>query len=102
MLGDLGYAYAAHTSPLQALAAFAEAPDAFHAVITDERMPGMSGSELIKALRAIRPGLPIVLASGFPGTAKAQLDGNSAALRKPYSFAELAQALGRVLVEDVN
>jgi PAS domain S-box-containing protein len=102
MLGDLGYAHTAHTSPLQALAAFAEAPDAFHAVITDERMPGMSGSELIKALRVIRPGLPIVLASGFPGSAKAQLDGNIAALRKPYSFAELAQALGRVLMEDVN
>ena len=42
------------------------------AVITDESMPGASGSDLIRRMRAIRPTLPILLVSGYLGTAVIQ------------------------------
>jgi two-component system, cell cycle sensor histidine kinase and response regulator CckA len=36
-----------------------------HLVITDVVMPGMSGSELARQLRAVRPGLPVLFMSGY-------------------------------------
>jgi PAS domain S-box-containing protein len=102
MLDDLGYEHAAFTSPAQALAAFAEAPERYDAVITDERMPGMTGSELIRALRGVRAGIPVVLASGYLGAALAQQGGAGGVLRKPYSMMELAHALALVFSPRVN
>lgn len=36
-------------------------------LVTDLRMPEMDGFELISALRSKRPGLPVVVMTGFPG-----------------------------------
>lgn len=51
--------------PLQALACFRQAPALWHAVITDQTMPGMSGVELMLALHALRPELPVILCTGY-------------------------------------
>ena len=102
MLDELGYAHTAFTSPAQALAAFAAAPQRYDAVITDERMPGMSGSELIRALRAVRADTPVLLASGYLGAALARQGGAGGVLRKPYSMMELALALDQMLGPHVN
>jgi PAS domain S-box-containing protein len=102
MLDDLGYAHATFTSPAQALAAFSAAPERYDAVITDERMPGMTGSELIRALRGIRAGIPIVLASGYAGAALAHQGGAGGVLRKPYTMMELAQVLAQIFGPHVN
>ena len=60
-------------------------------VITDEIMPGMTGTELAKAIRAEWPELPIILATGF---AEAPLDrGRLPRLRKPFSQTELAEII---------
>jgi CheY-like chemotaxis protein len=42
-----------------ALEAFRAEPQRFDAVITDERMPGMSGSALIREIRGIRSAAPM-------------------------------------------
>jgi CheY-like chemotaxis protein len=102
MLDDLGYGHDAFTSPALALAAFSAAPERYDAVITDERMPGMSGSELIRALRAVRAGIPVVLASGYAGAALARQGGAGGVLRKPYSVMELALALQQIFSPHVN
>ncbi len=44
-----------------------------HAVITDLRMPGMSGIEVVRTLREKRPGLPVVLMTAF-GTAETAIE----------------------------
>jgi CheY-like chemotaxis protein len=48
--------------------------EAFDLLITDQGMPGMTGAELIEAVWAERPDLPIVLATGYdelpPDTAR--------------------------------
>jgi PAS domain S-box-containing protein len=99
-LTGLGYVPVGFTSSEEALAAFAAHPDRFDAVLTDERMPGLSGAELIRALRQVRPSVPVVWMSGYLGAAvvrRAREAGADAVLGKPVARHELASALARVL-----
>ena len=36
-------------------------------VVTDHLMPGLSGPRLVKTIRAIRPGIPVIVITGLPG-----------------------------------
>ncbi|MGA7385540.1 MAG: response regulator [Methylocella sp.] len=65
-------------------------------VITDHAMPQMTGSELADRIRAIRPNLPIILATGYaelPGAKEAGL----LRLDKPYCLEELISLMEHVL-----
>ena len=69
-------------------------------MITDERMPGLSGSALIREMRGIRRKIPILLVSGYVGANVANRAYNSGAdevLKKPLLARELATTLARVL-----
>ncbi|MGE0850979.1 MAG: PAS domain S-box protein [Hyphomicrobiaceae bacterium] len=69
-------------------------------VFSDVVMPGMSGFELAHWLANHQPSVPVLLASGFAeDVARAGEPPASALeiLRKPYSGAELAQALRRAI-----
>ncbi len=99
-LTGLGYVPVGFTSSEEALAAFTAHPDRFDAVLTDERMPGLSGVELIQALRQVRPNVPVLLVSGYLGAAvvrRAREAGADAVLGKPVARHELANALARLL-----
>jgi CheY-like chemotaxis protein len=96
MLVQLGYEPVGFTSSEKALAAFSSDPCSFDAVVTDSRMPHMSGIRLIKALREMRPELPTLLVSGFLATAaanEARAAGADVILNKPISRRDLATAL---------
>jgi CheY-like chemotaxis protein len=100
MLAELGYEPAGLSDSAQALARFDATPDRFDLVLTDELMPGLCGTALACEIRARRPDLPIVLASGYGGP---QLDERAAAagitvrVSKPLTRAELARALAQAL-----
>ncbi len=99
-LEQLGYVPVGFTSSRDALAAFRADPERFDAVVTDERMPGISGSALIREVRGIRDGIPVVLMSGYVGDAVARQARDAGAeevLRKPLSARDLATSLARVL-----
>jgi len=99
-LSELGYTPVGYTSSAAALEVFSADPMRFHAVITDESMPGMSGSEFIRKVRKIRPAIPILLVSGYLGSAvvrRAREAGADAVLKKPLSALELASSLAGVL-----
>jgi PAS domain S-box-containing protein len=99
-LEELGYVASGFTSSAAALEAFRANPEQFDAVITDERMPGMSGSALIHEVRGIRRAIPILLVSGYVGGLVANRAYNAGAdevLKKPLSARELATSLARVL-----
>jgi PAS domain S-box-containing protein len=100
MLERQGYRVTSRTDSLLALEAFVAAPSAFDLVVTDLTMPHLSGTELAAKLLKIRPGLPILLLSGFPeAVAPEQLSrlGLRGFLAKPFLPAALAEAVRRAL-----
>jgi PAS domain S-box-containing protein len=103
-LETLGYMPTGFTSSAAALQAFRADPMAFDALVTDERMPGLSGSALIREVRAIRSGIPVLLVSGYIG-GKVTLDaldaGADEVLKKPLLARELALSLARIFAAPV-
>jgi two-component system chemotaxis sensor kinase CheA len=61
ILEQAGYQVEAAATPEAGLARFESAD--WDLVITDYRMPGMSGSEVIAQIRALRPAIPVILIS---------------------------------------
>jgi len=69
-------------------------------LLTDVVMPGMTGPELAKALRARRPGLRVLYMSGYtPGVLnpRGHLDEHSSLLQKPFNRDALLAAVARAL-----
>jgi len=100
MLKGLGYEPVGYSDPVAALQAFRAAPQRFAAVITDEVMPGLSGTQLTEALRQQAPQLPVLLISGYGGAllaSRAAAAGVTRVLAKPLQRAELARALAELL-----
>jgi len=95
MLEDGGYAVLQAGSGVEALAILRRAEEV-DVVITDQAMPNMTGSELAETIRAERPGLPIILASGY-----AELPAGSAfvlpRLNKPFRQFDLLQVVEQAL-----
>jgi CheY-like chemotaxis protein len=99
-LEELGYAPVGFTSSTEALAAFRANPQRFDVVLTDERMPGITGSVLIRELRGIRSSIPVVLMSGYVGggvMSRAREAGADEVLKKPVLAKDLAASLAYVL-----
>jgi signal transduction histidine kinase len=100
MLTGLGYRPVGFTDPQVALAAVRQDPARFAAVITDEMMPGLSGTQLTAAIRASAPRLPVLVVSGYGGAmlaSRALAVGAARVLVKPLCRADLAYALADVL-----
>jgi CheY-like chemotaxis protein/two-component sensor histidine kinase len=90
MLVEFGYEVVEASSAEEALRLMGEGlrPDL---VVTDHLMPGLSGAELARQARALRPGLPVLIVSGY-----AEVDGVSPdlpRLTKPFRASELAASL---------
>ncbi|HEX4304094.1 MAG TPA: PAS domain S-box protein [Rhizomicrobium sp.] len=92
MLEELGHSVREAYNGAAALDILREEP--FDLLITDQSMPQMTGTQLIEAARAISPGLPVILATGY-----AELPGGVAVegvkLDKPFAEAALAKAVAR-------
>ena len=83
-----------------ALEAVRRDPERFDAVITDERMPGLRGIALARAIHVLRPDLPVILATGYRGAAldlEASRCGIVDILDKPLRLNDLARALSDVV-----
>jgi CheY-like chemotaxis protein/two-component sensor histidine kinase len=104
ILSTLGYTVAAEVESLAALELFKAAPDAFDLLITDQTMPGLTGSELTKAVLALRPELPVILCTGYTA-AVSEKDALAIGVRryaiKPLNTAKLATLVREVLDENV-
>jgi PAS domain S-box-containing protein len=97
---QLGYEPVGFDSSRAALAAFSAQPRRFDAVLTDEAMPDLVGTELASEIRRMRPAIPIILMSGYGGaqlTTRAAEIGVNEVLRKPLHRRDLAESLARVL-----
>jgi nitrogen-specific signal transduction histidine kinase/CheY-like chemotaxis protein len=99
-LAALGYEPIGFDSSVAALQAFRAEPQRFDLVLTDETMPDLSGVDLAREIRRVRPELPIVLMSGYSGAQlaeRARAAGVAQLLRKPLVRRDIAEALGRAL-----
>jgi signal transduction histidine kinase/ActR/RegA family two-component response regulator len=65
MLENLGYQVTARTDSIEALKEFSKQPQNYDLVITDMTMPRMSGDELAQKLLDVKPGIPVILCTGF-------------------------------------
>jgi len=99
-LAALDYEVEVTTQPTIALEMVRADPSGFALVITDQNMPQMTGLELASQLRQIRPGLPILLTTGFSLAITAdriKAAGIHQLLLKPVGFHALATAVHTAL-----
>jgi CheY-like chemotaxis protein len=97
-LEGLGCAVAAFTSAEEALRAI-EAGEALDLLLSDVVLgAGMRGTELARRVRVLRPGMPVLLASGYSSEA-ARRDSVDPPdlLAKPYDRDQLSRAIARAL-----
>ncbi len=100
MLAQLGYEPVGYDNSVKALEAFRAGPGRFDAVLTDELMPELTGTQLALRVRELRPELPVVIASGYGGPElrkRARDAGVSQVVSKPYESGTIAQALAAAL-----
>ncbi|HKP60814.1 MAG TPA: PAS domain S-box protein [Polyangiales bacterium] len=102
MLKRAGYVPITCVSSEEAWKAFERDPDALAAVVTDLTMPGMTGIELASKITALRPKLPVILASGHLDPRTASLTARAGVrqvIEKPFDYLQLASALADALRE---
>jgi signal transduction histidine kinase len=68
-------------------------------LITDYLMPGMRGSELVEEARNLRPGMPVLLLTGYANLAKGEAAGLPR-LSKPFREADLARSVATLLTDE--
>ncbi len=93
-----GYDCTCCNSGEAALAAMTER--AADVVVTDLRMPGMDGMELLRQLRAVYPALPVILITAHatvPSAVVAMREGAFDYVTKPFDNDELRAVVGRAL-----
>lgn len=93
-VAELGHAAMEAFSAAEALSLLEKNPD-IAALITDYSMPGMNGLQLAEAARAMRPGLPILLATGYAELPDGQ-GTDLLLLEKPFQQEELARKIAEM------
>ena len=88
MLEDLGHRALAAHSAREALAIMQEQPDV-DLIITDQAMPGMTGTELARTAIGLYPSIKVFLSTGFSDF-DGPADRSLPRLKKPYALSDLA------------
>jgi signal transduction histidine kinase/CheY-like chemotaxis protein len=99
-LESYGYSVLLANSGAIAIELFEEQRDQIDLVLLDMLMPGMSGEETFRALRAIQPDVKVLLSTGYApdeATQKFTEEGLAGFLRKPYDPDELASEVQRII-----
>lgn len=92
-----GYRVVTAASGQEAIRVFLENQTAIRLVVTDLMMPDMDGFGLIRSLRALHVGLPVIAASGLQDRTRSDelaAMGVSLVLTKPFAIGELLRAIG--------
>ena len=98
-----GYDCKCFTGSLAALAYMASDSDRADLILTDIKMPGMGGVDLLRTVKTVSPELPVILISGFYGLGlaiEALKGGASDYLLKPAKPDEVAKLVARHLEPD--
>jgi CheY-like chemotaxis protein len=72
----------------------------FDVVITDYQMPGINGVELIRRIRVLRPGIPVILISGYAealGLTEASTGADAVIAKSAHEVSHLTRTVARLL-----
>ncbi len=86
-----------------AMEAFTADPDRFDALFCDLSLPDISGEEVVRAVRAARPALPVIVMTGWdPATAADGIGpvGPLEWLAKPFSISTIQEVVRKVRLTD--
>ncbi len=100
LLEKLGYFVTPLTDSQEAFEVFSRQPTAYDLLLTDQTMPKMSGMELVRKIRQIRPDMPVLLCTGYNEKLihdKIHEAGIQALLIKPITGRDLAITLRQIL-----
>lgn len=84
----------------EAIAVFDPEPDRFVAIVCDLTLSGVSGEDVVRAVRAARPDLPVLVMTGWDREIAVQALGQVGPvewLQKPFTLADLRAAIERIL-----
>ncbi len=100
MLERLGYHVTTRKNGGEALETFQAQPEFFDIIITDQTMPGITGVDLAKRILQIRPGMPIILCTGYSSQIseeKAQALGIKGFAMKPLAKKDITALIRNIL-----
>ncbi|MCH8134771.1 MAG: PAS domain S-box protein [Proteobacteria bacterium] len=100
LLSGIGYHVEAFSDPRGALEAFRQTPEEFDLLVTDENMPKLTGIQLVKAVRKLRPHFPAIICTGYSEVLspdEVEQMALDAVVRKPYTLGEISRAIGDAL-----
>jgi CheY-like chemotaxis protein len=95
MLEDLGHTVIEANSAKRALEILDQGQPV-DLIMTDQAMPGMTGTELAEIVQQKRPDLPVLLATGYADLPTGQ-EPNLPRLSKPYLQSQLQEQVDRLL-----
>ncbi len=101
LLERRGYRVTSFTDQQLAVKALREQPQAFHLLLTDYNMPGMSGLDVARAALAINPKLPVAVASGYI-TDELQAEAKAAGVREVVFKTDAVEAFCEVVARLVR
>lgn len=97
ILEQFGYRTTLAGDPLEALSTFGD--HRYDIVVTDYRMPHMTGVEFIQKLRELNHQMPVILVSGFVdvlGLTEENTGSNAVIQKSPNEVNQLLRAVGRL------
>jgi PAS domain S-box-containing protein len=100
LMERLGYQVDIRANPMDALETFRSDPHEFDLVITDMTMPHMTGDTLIRAMKDIRPDIPVILCTGFSEKVNEEMAremGIDKYIEKPLRKNEISLAIREIL-----
>jgi PAS domain S-box-containing protein len=98
MLADLGHQVIEAADGGELLSRLSDAPEACDLVISDYAMPHVSGAEVIRQARALRPGLPAIIITGYADTKSiGERPDDVLVLSKPFTVEQLTGAMQAAL-----
>lgn len=101
VLENLGYRVIMKTGGMEALEVFKADPGKFHLAVVDQTMPHMTGIQLTREIKKIRPKFPVILCTGFSDAINEEnykMYGIDAFLMKPILPKELGMLVRKILV----
>jgi DNA-binding NtrC family response regulator len=100
ILGDTGYETVSHSDAHAALKVIKDEREMLDLVITDVRMPGVKGDEILFAVRAARAEAPVIVITAF-GSVEHAVEmvkaGAQQYITKPFQAGELLSAVEQAL-----